>query len=100
MNATREELAQGVDEVAWEALRAHLERGGLIVVAPELDLVDTGVKVAADDAAAVAEWIAQGKLDKPSAEQVALWGAAKTTVFRCLIVSPYVLIQEKQGILQ
>ena len=44
MKPTREELAQAVDEVTWDALRAHLERGGLIVVARELDLVEAGIE--------------------------------------------------------
>ena len=100
MKPTREELAQAVDEVTWDALRAHLERGGLIVVARELDLVDTGVKVAADEAPAIAAWIREGKLSKPTTEQIELWAADRATSFRCLIVSPYVLIQEKPDTLQ
>lgn len=97
---TREELAATVDEAAWDWLRAHLERGGLIVVARELDIVDAGVKIAADDTAAVGGWIVGGKLAKPSPEQVAAWDRDREKRFLCLIVSPYVLIQEKQDLLQ
>lgn len=96
MKTTREELALTVDEAAWNWLRAHLERGGLIVVARDLDIVDVGVKIAADDSASIGGWIAGGKLAKPSAGQIADWGREKEKRFLCLIVSPYVLIQEKQ----
>ncbi len=93
--ATREELARSVDEAEWGWLRAHLERGGLIVVARELDLVATGLKIAADDSAAVRSWIDGGLLSKPSREQIASWDCDRSKKFRVLIVSPYVLIQER-----
>ena len=95
MLPTKEELALTVDEAEWDWLRAHLERGGLIVVAPELDLVDTGSKVAGNDAAAVDGWIAAGKLAKPSQEQLAAWNEERGKRFSTLIISPFVLIQEK-----
>ena len=95
MIPTREELALAVDEAVWGLLRAHLERGGLIVVARDLDIVEVGVKLAADDAAAIGAWIAGGGLAKPSAEQIVAWNEDREKRFLCLIVSPYVLIQEK-----
>ena len=94
MKPTREELALAVDEAAWGLLRAHLERGGLIIVARDLDIVEVGVKLAADDAAAIGGLIAAGGLAKPSAEQIAAWDGDREKRFLCLIVSPYVLIQE------
>jgi hypothetical protein len=93
--ASREELARSVDEAEWEWLRAHLERGGLIVVARDLDLVETGLKIAANDSAAVRGWIDAGLLTKPSPEQIASWDRDRARKFQVLIVSPYVLIQER-----
>jgi hypothetical protein len=95
MMASREELARSIDEAEWGWLRAHLERGGLIVVARELDLVETGLKIADDDSAAVRGWIDAGLLTKPSPEQIAGWDADRSRKFQVLIVSPYVLIQER-----
>jgi len=37
-------------------------------------------------------------LTKPSAEQIAEWDGDREKRFLCLIVSPYVLIQEKQDV--
>ena len=90
---TREDLTLSVDMAQWSWLRFHLERGGLVVVSPELDLVAAGFSVAGDDAAAVAAWIERGWIAKPSATQVFDWDAAPETPFRFLIASPYVLIQ-------
>lgn len=92
---TREELAVTVDVAEWRLLRGHLERGGLIVVDRELDLVEAGVRVANDDAATIGSWIEAGKLAKPSAEQIAEWDAADGKKFRMLIISPYILIRDE-----
>ena len=100
MKQTREELALAVDPAEWDVLRAHLERGGLIVVAQDLDIVDAGAAIIADDTASVNGWIAGGKLSKPTAEQVAAWDDNRRTSFLALIVSPYVLIQKIPAIVQ
>lgn len=94
MKPTREELAQTVDVAEWGWMRAHLERGGVIIVSTDMDLVDVGLAVAADEAAAVGGWISAHQLTKPTAEQISEWNSAPAKRFRLLVVSPYVLIQE------
>jgi len=95
MTVSKQELAAKIDVAEWLMLRAHLERGGVIVVDPLLDLAEVGVGVAADDVKAIERWLLSGLLGKPSAQQVERWDAEKTKTFLCLIVSPYVLIQEE-----
>lgn len=95
MKPTKEELALQVDLAEWGWLRAHLERGGLIVVAPELDIAEVGERIARDDTAAVGGWIEAGKLSKPSDGQIAAWDADKGVRFSTLIISPYILIKEQ-----
>ncbi len=94
---SREELALAVDEAEWDWLRAHLERGGIIIVGPSLDIVDVGLTLAADDTATIKGWITEQKLGKPSAEQIAAWDRHKEKRFLSLIISPFVLIQEGPG---
>lgn len=95
MIPSKEELALAVVEADWHSLRPHLERGGLIVLARDLDIVEVGVKLAADDTIAIGGWITGGGLTRPSAEQIVAWDGARDKPFSTLIVSPYVLIQEK-----
>ncbi len=95
MIPSREELALSVDEAEWDCLRAHLERGGVILVDDSLDLVETAVKMAGDDAARIKEWITSGKIGKPSEAQIHSWNEDRQKKFAMLIVSPYVLIQER-----
>jgi len=94
--STREKLALQVDVADWHTLRAHLERGGLIVVDPALDLTEVGTRIASDDVPLVENWILKGQIGKPTHLQVERWDLGRMDkVFRCLIVSPYVLIQEE-----
>ncbi len=94
MLVSQEELALQVDVAEWSWLRAHLERGGVIIVDQTLDLVEAGRTIAADDSATVTAWIESGRLAKPGVEQIAAWDAMPGKTFRTLIISPYVLIQE------
>ena len=96
MAVTKEELATKIDVADWDMLRAHLERGGLIVVDQMLDLAEAGVLIANVDVKAIERWIASGLLGKPTQPQVELWDQEKGK-FLCLIISPYVLIQEQSG---
>jgi hypothetical protein len=95
MTEIKEELTAKIDVAEWRMLRAHLERGGLIVVDGLLDLTEVGVGVAADDVKAIERWIMSGLLGKPTAQQIEQWDTTKEKLFSCLIVSPYVLIQEE-----
>lgn len=95
MTVSQQELTAKIDLAEWFMLRAHLERGGLIVVDSMLDLAEVGAGVAADDVKAIERWIVSGLLGKPTEQQIACWDAEKGKRFRCLIVSPYVLVQEE-----
>jgi hypothetical protein len=97
MTPTRENLALSVDEAEWGWLRGHLERDGLVVVGPNLDLVEAGLKITLDDTAAIEGWIREQRLTKPTAEQVADWDRQRGKRFLILIVSPFVLIKEEPG---
>ncbi|WP_243372154.1 DUF2288 domain-containing protein [Geotalea sp. SG265] len=91
----KEELALTIDMAEWGWLRAHLERDGLILIAADMDLAEAGWRIATDDADTVGGWIASGKIGKPSAAQIAAWDGDKGRQFQMLIVSPYILIQDK-----
>ena len=93
--ATPEEMAQTIDEAQWEWLRPHLERDMLILVSPEVELVDAGQALACDNVVLIKELIAAGRLGKPTAGQISAWDRRKQDQkFLMLIVSPYILIQE------
>ncbi|MDD2367250.1 MAG: DUF2288 family protein [Desulfuromonadaceae bacterium] len=95
MLPSKEEMALTIDEAEWGDLRAHLGRDGLILVDDTLDLADTAHKVAADDVQIIQKLVENGMLGKPSEAKIRIWEENKNRKFAMLIVSPYVLFQEK-----
>jgi len=97
MTVAKEELATKIDVTDWFSLRAHLERGGIILLDGMLELAEVGAAIANDEVKAVERWISSGLIGKPTAQQIESWDAEKGKKFLCLIVSPYVLIQEESS---
>jgi hypothetical protein len=89
----RKELEESVGLAPWSEIEPHQKREAVIVVSHALELLEVGVKLAQDDKEAVASWIAQGHLGKPSLSQLETW--AKTPDFKLLtlVVQPWVLVQ-------
>ena len=90
----RAELQASIDEAEWSWLEPHAKRDSLIVVAPDLDLLDVGVAIAQDDTLCVQRWIAEALIQKPSPDQISDWTQHEAKKFNALIVQPYVLVQE------
>ncbi|MEH2461232.1 DUF2288 domain-containing protein [Nostoc sp.] len=101
MSDLRAELTEILDEAEWEWLIPHVQRDAVILVAPELNLVDVGVAIASDHIPSVQQWIDQQLITKPTTVQVGEWNSdafselrQRTKRFNTLIVQPYVLVQE------
>ncbi len=95
VNGIDQSFADQVDTARWQWLRAHNERGALILVDEMLELAFVGERVAADDTAAVKSWLASTLLSRPTAEQIAAWDVEPEKPFSMLVVSPFVLIQQQ-----
>lgn len=93
----RARLSAELHRVDWKPLGAHAKRGGLLMVAPELDLVEVGVAVAGDDGARVQGWMEDHKLGLPTEAQIQAWREEPEERFTVLIVQPYVLAQRDFG---
>ena len=94
MSEMRESFKRDLAEVSWKELRVHLLRDALILVAAGLELIEAAVAVADDDKDRVADWIATGRIGKPTADQLKLWESEPEKLFRMLIVQPFILIQD------
>ena len=87
--------ADSLGPIRFSDLRAHVRRDAVIVVAPALELLTVAEAVARDDKAAVASWLAEGLLGKPTAEDVARWETTTEDVGLSVVVQPFVLFQER-----
>jgi hypothetical protein len=90
----RKNLEETLDEADWSWFAPHLKRDALILISIELDIVTVGEKIAQDDKAQVTEWIRNGKISKPTPQQIEDWNKSPEKKFLSLIVQPYVLAQE------
>jgi hypothetical protein len=94
MSDLRAELTEIFDEAEWEWLIPHVQRDAVILVAPELNLLDVGVAIASDDIPSVQQWIDEQLVTKPTIVQVGEWNGQRDKRFHTLIVQPYVLVKE------
>lgn len=79
--------------IHWHELQRFFAMGKTIVVSSELDLVDVGARFSADDQQAVADWLALGQVSPVSDQQAQAWLDQKAQLW-CLVVRPWVLVQE------
>lgn len=89
----RAKLKEAIGPVCYSDLRAHIARGALFVVDPELALVDAGVAVATDDSPLVGRWIEEGRLRRPSEAELATRSRTAERQWLAIVVQPYVLVQ-------
>jgi hypothetical protein len=94
MENLREQLAQLLDEAELEWLKPHIQKDAVILVTPDLDLLDVGVAIASDNTQSVQHWIGEQLLVKPSPEILNKWNSNPEQKFQAMIVQPYVIVKE------
>lgn len=88
----REKLAGEVLDAPWQELAPHFARDAMLLVAPEVDLLDVAVAMARDDVARMEDWLSSGSLVRPGADRAATWGEEPPR-FQAVIVQPWVVAQ-------
>ena len=91
--STREKLASEVLACRWPDLRPHHERGGLLLVRQDLDLLDAATALADNRADRVEVWLTIGRLVRCDAS-AATELAERAPRFQFVIVQPWVVAQE------
>jgi hypothetical protein len=89
----RTRLSTEIHRVDWKPLAPHAKRGGLVLVACELDLIDVGAAVAGDDGQQVEKWMEARQLRRPTEVELEAWRDESGERFSVLIIQPYVLVQ-------
>lgn len=93
MEDLKTRLNQDLAEIEWKDLIPHAQRDAIIIVTKHLDILEVAVAIAQDNTDAVQHWISEALIDKPSSEQLTIWNADPSVVFKTLILQPFVLIQ-------
>jgi hypothetical protein len=89
-----EKLKSEIHQVEWDALTPHVQRGRVITISQELDLLEVALKVAHDDSKSIQNWLDEGKVIPLSEELSQKWSETPKKPFQFIILQPYVLIQE------
>ncbi|MEA5462676.1 DUF2288 domain-containing protein [Leptothoe sp. PORK10 BA2] len=91
----RQELANMVGPTQWDWLKPHIARDVVVLVDPQLDLIEVGIALTHDNVQLVQRWIGEQLMTKPTKEQLQTWGVVgPSSQLQSLIVQPYVLVQE------
>jgi hypothetical protein len=93
MTSVRDKLRNEVMASYWEDLAQHQARGALLMLLPQLDLLDVAEAMAQDDTARVAAWLKGGQLARVSAAEAELLAERDELRFQFVVVQPWVLAQ-------
>jgi len=91
-DALAKKFHEEICQTDWAPLQRNFAQGEVLWVSPELDLIDTAICVATDNAAKIGDWLSKKLLAKPTMENAAYW-RENNTQFLMLIVQPFVLVQ-------
>ncbi len=91
----RGELNEQTAQMHWSELERFFAGGTLISVAGELDLIDVGARIAADDKDSVLTWMNAGLLYKVTDEEAGSWQADDALLW-VAVVKPWILVQHRR----
>lgn len=92
----REEYHRQTARIHWHELQAYYAHGSVIVVSPDLSLVDVAVQLGMDNTDSFQRWIAAGEVAGVSDEQALTWYEANTLLW-AVVAAPWVLVQQRDG---
>ena len=89
----RSRLESEIERAPWTWLQPHAEREAIIVVGPDLGLLDVACAVAHDEHNQVEKWLEDKSLTKPTVDQLRAWDRDPGQEFQFIILQPFVPIQ-------
>ena len=92
----RRKLNRETGRLSWAELQRHFARGVVVVVSPELDLVEVAAAAAGDDSGAVKRWSEGGLMARASEDDARRWQENDPELW-AVAVAPWVLVQEARS---
>lgn len=89
-----DEINQQTGVIEWQELVKHFARGVVIRIDAGLDLVKVAHSMSIDDKAQMERWLNAGTIRRASDDDARTWSEGNPE-FWCVVVSPWVLVQEK-----
>lgn len=79
--------------VAWSEVERHFARGATLSVSLDLDLLEVARAIAQDETGLVQRWLTTEQLQRTPSAQATDWARRDATLW-CVVVAPWVLLQE------
>lgn len=89
----RQKINLETGQLSWTELQKYFAKGNVIVVNPELDLIDAAAKFAEDDKEVVGQWIQSEKIKRALDDDAIQWDKRNSN-FWTVVVAPWILVQE------
>lgn len=89
----RDLLNAQTGRISWTELQRHFARGVVLVVDPDLDLIDVATRLVEDNKDAIKRWMDAGRLARAETGHARLWETAQPE-FWAVVVAPWVLVQK------
>lgn len=88
----REELSRSTGWLRWGELARHFARGVVLVVSPQLELLEAARVMAVDDRATFAFWLGRGLVAAATDDHARFWEKQNSELL-AIVVAPWVLVQ-------
>ncbi len=89
----QQHLNRETGKLAWDKLQPHFARGSVIVIQPDLDIVDVATKFVMDNKVAIEAWLKNGCIARASEQNAKHWTTLQPS-FWTVVTAPWVLVQE------
>ena len=80
-------------KIGWAEIQRFFAKGQVIIVAPELDLIDTAAMMIHDDKGTVEEWLQRDMLVQATTDDAKRWNEVDPDLW-AVVVAPWILVQE------
>ena len=91
----RQEINEQTAQMRWSELERFFAGGNVISIAPELDLIDVGARIAADDKVSVEDWMNAGLVYRTTDTQASDWVKSDALLW-VVVVKPWILVQHER----
>ena len=81
--------------IEWKTLEPHFARGDLLMVAPDLDLVQAAAAMMEDNSEQIKGWMDARQLQRVTDAQAADWAEREPDNLWAVVIRPWVLVQER-----
>jgi hypothetical protein len=89
----RREYHSQTARISWTQLQTHYARGSVVLVAPDLDLVEVAVQLGLDNTGQFQQWIEASKIAPVSDDLALKWYEAGAMLW-AVVAAPWVLVQQ------